>query len=106
LSKATIRINKSYGSQVGGAKLISLDIARVKIIPVEGENDQNTGAWFYVRGEEVRHLGSNMLLVDIGDYDQSSDEEAVFKIQRYNNDGYTLYYDGFKHNVEFSWHYH
>lgn len=106
LSKATIKVNKSYGSQLQSAKLISLDIARVAIIPVEGEDDQNTAAWFFVKQGEVRHLGSNMLLVDIGDYDQDGDEEAVFKIQRYNNDGYALYYNGFKHNVEFSWHYH
>ena len=47
-----------------------------------------------------------MLLVDVGDYDQDGHEEAVFKIQRYNNDGYTLHYDGFKQKVEFSWAYH
>jgi hypothetical protein len=106
LSKATIKVNKSYGSQGRGVKLISLDIARAEVIPVEGENDQNTGAWFYVKGREVRYLGSNMLLVDIGDYDQDGHEEALFKIQRYNNDGYTLHFDGFKQKVEFSWSYH
>src|SRR5262245_12666692 len=101
-SKAKIKVNKSYGSQLQGAKLISLDIAGVEVIPVEGEDDRNTGAWFYVKGQEVRHLGSNMLLVDIGDYDQDGHEEALFKIQRYNNDGYSLQYDGFKQRVEFS----
>jgi len=106
VSKATIRVNKSYGSPVRGAKLISLDISSVQVIPVDGEDDQNKGAWFYLKQGDVRHLGSNMLLVDIGDYDQDGDEEAVFKIQRYDNDGYALYYEGFKHSVEFSWHYH
>jgi hypothetical protein len=105
-SKATIKVNKSYGSDVRSAKLVSLDIAGAEIIPTEGEDDQDTAAWFYVERGAVRRLGSNMLLVDIGDYDQDGDEEAVFKIQRYDNDGYTLYYDGFRHNAEFSWHYH
>ena len=105
LSKATIKVNKSYGSQMWGVKLISLDIAGAQVIPVEGENDQ-TGAWFYIKGTEIRYLGSNMLLVDIGDYDQDGHEEGVFKIQRYNNDGYTLLFDGFKQKVEFSWSYH
>jgi len=67
---------------------------------------QNAGAWFYLKGGEVSYIGSNMLLVDVGDYDQDGHEEAVFKIQRYNNDGYTLHYDGFKQKVEFSWAYH
>jgi hypothetical protein len=106
LSKATIKVNKSYGSQSRDEKLISLDIAKVEVIPLEGENDQNMGAWFYVKGREVRYLGSNMLLMDIGDYDQDGHEEALFKIQQYNNDGYTLLFDGFKQKVEFSWNYH
>jgi hypothetical protein len=105
LSKATFKINKSYGNQIRGVKLISLDITGEEVIPVEGENDQ-TGVWFYIKGTELRCLGSNMLLVDIGDYDQDGNEEALFKIQRYNNDGYALYYDGFKQKVEFSWSYH
>ena len=106
LSKARIRVNKSYGSQTQGDKLISLDIAGVEVIPGEGEDDENAAAWFYVTGKEVRYLGSNMLLVDIGDYDHDGHEEAVFKIQKYNNDGYMLYYDGFRQKVEFSWNYH
>jgi len=106
LSKATIKVNKSYGSQSRDEKLISLDIAKAEVIPMDGEDDQNVGAWFYVKGREVRYLGSNMLLMDIGDYDQDGHEEALFKIQRYNNDGYALYFDGFKQKVEFSWNYH
>ena len=106
LSKARIKVNKCYGSDLRQAKLISVDIAGIKLIPVDSEDDQNTAAWFYIKEGEIRYLGSNMLLVDIGDYDQNGAEEAMFKIQRYNNDGYTLYYDGFNKKVEFSWAYH
>ena len=106
LSKATFKVNKSYGTQNRDVKLVSLDIAKAEVIPEEGENDQNTGAWFYLKGREVRYLGSNMVLMDIGDYDQDGHEEGLFKIQRYNNDGYTLYFDGFKQKIEFSWSYH
>ncbi len=105
-SKARIKINKSYGSQIRGERLISLDIVGVEVIPGGDDDDQNTGAWFYLKGGEVRYIGSNMLLVDVGDYDEDGHEEAVFKIQRYNNDGYMLHYDGFKQKVEFSWTYH
>jgi hypothetical protein len=106
LSKAKVKANKSYGSQARGAKLISLTIAGAELIPASGEDDRNTDAWFYVAGKEVRYLGSNMLLVDAGDYDGDGKEEAVFKVQRYNNDGYVLFHDGFKQKLEFSWGYH
>ena len=106
LSKARIKVNKSYQSHIRGEKLISLDIAGIEVIPGDGDDDQNTGAWFYLQEGEVRYIGSNMLLIDVGDYNQDGHEEAVFKIQRYNNDGYTLHYDGFKQKVQFSWSYH
>lgn len=106
MSKAKVKANKSYGSQTRGAKLVSLTIAGAGVIPASGEDDQTADAWFYVAGKEVRYLGSNMLLVDAGDYDGDGQEEAVFKVQRYNNDGYVLFHDGFKQKLEFSWGYH
>ena len=106
MSKARVTANKSYGSQTRGAKLVSLTIAGMKVIPATGEDDPNVDAWFYVAGKEVRYLGSNMLLVDAGDYDGDGKEEAVFKVQRYNNDGYVLFHDGFRRQSEFSWSYH
>ena len=106
MSKAKVTPNKSYGSQTRGAKLVSVNIAGAEVIPASGEDDQNMDVWFYVAGKEVRFLGSNMLLVDAGDYDGDGKEEAVFKVQRYNNDGYLLFHDGFKNKLEFSWSYH
>ena len=106
LSKAKVAANKSYGSQTRGAKLVSLNIAGAEIIPASGDDDRNKDVWFYVAGKEVRYLGSNMLLVDAGDYDGDGKEEAVFKVQRYNNDGYVLFSDGFAQKAEFSWGYH
>lgn len=106
LSKATVKANKSYASRARGAKLVSLNIAGAEVIPASGDDDGNKDAWFYVEGKEVRYLGSSMLLVDAGDYDGDGKEEAVFKVQRYNNDGYVLYHDGFRQSAEFSWGYH
>lgn len=105
-SKAKLTGNKSYGSRARGAKLVSLNIAGVDAIPASGEDDGGKDAWFYVAGKEVRYLGSNMLLVDAGDYDGDGAEEAVFKVQRYNNDGYVLFSDGFAQKAEFGWGYH
>jgi hypothetical protein len=106
ISKAKVTINKSYGSQTWGAKLISLTIAGADVISTTEDDDLNKDAWFYVAEKEVRYLGSNMLLVDAGDYDGDGKEEAVFKVQRYDNDGYVLFHDGFKQKLEFSWGYH
>lgn len=107
MSKAKVKANKSYGSRARGAKLVSLTITGAKALPSSGDdNDPNVDAWFYVAGREVRYLGSNMLLVDAGDYDGDGQEEAVFKVQRYNNDGYALFHDGFRQKLEFSWGYH
>ena len=106
ISRARITANKSYASQARGAKLISVNVAGIKALPDPGEDGQNRNAWFYVEGGEVRYLGSDMLLVDAGDYDGDGKEEVVFKIQRYNNDGYALYYDGFEQKAEFGWGYH
>lgn len=106
LSKAKFAANKSYVSRTRGAKLVSLTIAGAEVFPASGEDELNKDAWFYVAGKEVRYLGSNMLLVDAGDYDGDGKEEAVFKVQRYNNDGYVLFYGGFKEKAEFSWGYH
>ena len=106
MSKAKVTANKSYGSQTRGAKLVNVNIKGAVVIPASGEDDQNEGAWFYVGGKEVRYLGSNMQLVDAGDYDGDGKEEAVFKVQRYNNDGYILFHDGFRQKLEFSWGYH
>lgn len=105
-SKAKVTANKSYGSRTRGAKLVSLNIAGAEVIPASGDGDRNKDAWFYVAGKEVRYLGSNMLLVDAGDYDGDGREEAVFKVQRYNNDGYALFHEGFGRKAEFSWGYH
>ena len=106
LSKARFTANKSYGSRTRGAKLVSLTISGAEVFPASGEDEQNKDAWFYVAGREVRYLGSNMLLVDAGDYDGDGKEEAVFKVQRYNNDGYVLFYGGFNQKAEFTWGYH
>lgn len=106
MAKAKLTANKSYGSQARGAKLVSLTIKGARVFQSSEDDDPNEDAWFYVAGREVRYLGSNMLLVDAGDYDGDGKEEAVFKVQRYNNDGYVLFSEGFGQKAEFSWNYH
>jgi hypothetical protein len=45
--------------------------------------------WFVITPEQqVRFLGSNMWLVDAGDYDNEGKSELVFSIDDYNRGGY------------------
>lgn len=106
-SKAKVEVNKSYESRSSDARLISLTITGARILPETdeiSENDMNI--WCYTSGGEIRYLNSEMLLLDAGDYDGDGEAEIVFKVQKYNYDGYILYYDNLKKHLEFGWSYH
>lgn len=60
---------------------------------------------FLVDGEVI-YLGAALTLVDAGDYDADGAAEVLFWFSGYNEDGYTLFYDGFRKQVEFRWKYH
>jgi hypothetical protein len=63
--------------------------------------------WFVVTPEQqVRFIGSNMWLVDAGDYDNDGKSELVFSIDDYNRGGYKLFYDDFNKRVDFEFGYH
>jgi len=49
---------------------------------------------------------SNLYLVDVGDYDNDGSSDALFWIDRYNGNGYVLFYDKFGSHVSFEWSYH
>jgi len=54
----------------------------------------------------IRLLGSEMWLVDAGDYDNDGKSELVFSIDRYNQGGYELFYDDFQKHATFEFGYH
>ena len=49
---------------------------------------------------------SNLYLVDAGDYDKDGYSEVIFWIDRYNGNGYALFYNNFSSQVSFEWSYH
>jgi len=61
--------------------------------------------WYYVTKSEFRFIGTNLELVDAGDYDNNGQSEVLFWKSDYNRDGYVLFYDGFKKSVVKSWSY-
>ncbi len=42
----------------------------------------------------ARYLGSNLELVDAGDFDGDGTSEVLFRYSAYDEDGYTLFTDG------------
>jgi hypothetical protein len=66
-----------------------------------------TSQWFVITSEQnVRFLGSNMWLVDAGDYDNDGKSELVFSIDDDNRGGYKLFYDDFSKHAIFEFGYH
>jgi len=89
-----------------GRKLITLgpDTRRYNC---DGPLDE---AWaplsFLLYNEKVLYLGSNLTLVDAGDYDSDDISELLFWYSGNNEDGYTLFYDKFQNHTEYHWKYH
>jgi hypothetical protein len=55
---------------------------------------------------KVTRLGVGLTIVDAGDYDGDGRSEVLARFARYNDDGYTLFYDGLAKQVSFEWGYH
>lgn len=54
----------------------------------------------------IRLLGTDMKLIDAGDYDGDGRSELVFEIDGHNLGGYRLFYDHLTKSAEFAFHYH
>jgi len=63
-------------------------------------------AWYLIDGESIDYLGSEMTLLDAGDYDGDGESELLFWHSGYNSDGYVLIYRDFHEKAEFLWNYH
>ena len=101
---ADIGIRKTYSSSNGWrVAQLQLPMSDCEGPPDDAFLDQ----WFAVSPQhEVMFLGSGMWLVDAGDYDGDGASELVFAIDRYNEGGYKLFYDGFKGHAVFAFGYH
>jgi hypothetical protein len=98
---------KSYRAVTGDA-LISVGF-RLEQTKCGGgsPDDPQWQHWFYLSPEkEVAHIGDRMRLVDAGDYDSDGVSEVIFWTERYNRDGYVLFYKGFAKNTDYLWSYH
>lgn len=101
---ANIRVPKFYASRNGWS------VAAVKLAPYRcdgPEDDAFAQQWFAISPEGViKYLDEGIWLLDAGDYDGDGKSELIFTIDRYNEGGYVLYYDGFKRHTTVEFHYH
>jgi len=72
----------------------------------DGPADSAWATHSFVLGNEVLYLGQDLALVEAGDFDSDGTSELLFWYSGYNEDGYTLFYDGFRKHVDYHWTYH
>ncbi|HEX8817220.1 MAG TPA: hypothetical protein VF753_17125 [Terriglobales bacterium] len=101
-----IRVTKAYSSKDKWS-LIELNLTGNACDGEQGSQDEFHGQWFVIEpAGEARFLGSDMWLVDAGDYDNDGRSEVLFAIDAHNLGGYRLFYRGFAKCAEFAFHYH
>jgi hypothetical protein len=99
-----IKILKAYSSKNSWSVVqVRLDGYRC-----DGPSDDAfVDQWFVIDPvNQVKLLGTEMWLVDAGDYDNDGQSELIFAINGYNRGGYELFYDEFKKHAVFEYSYH
>jgi len=107
--KEEIEQNQSYMSRARGIKLINLSMKKWQNAPEAGENDYwpyMAGVVCIVKKDKILYLDYGLDLIDAGDYDNDGKSELIFMVQKYNYDGYKLFFNDYQNFVEFGWHYH
>jgi hypothetical protein len=101
-----VKLVKSYESKSGWV-VARLHLEAIDCADVEAGFDIDD-PWFVIESNKktVTYLDSGIWLVDAGDYDHDGRSELVFSINRENEGGYEIYYDGFRKHATFKFSYH
>ncbi len=101
-----IRVAKAYSSK-DNRSLVELNLTGNACDGEQGSQDEYHGQWYVIEPSgTARFLGSDMWLVDAGDYDNDGKSEVLFSIAGDNQGGYRLFYRNFTKSAEFAFHYH
>jgi transposase len=99
-----IQLRKAYRSDRGDA------LVALRANPAKNPCGMNDGAWdsvwFLIRNGDFHLIGTELALVDAGDYSGGGTSEVIFHLSAYNQDGYVLLDLRDLSRVEFEWHYH
>lgn len=96
---------RSYRS-ASGKELVAIGIDLKKVDCDFMAEPQLASHWFMFDSDKIEFLGTNMELVDSGDYDGDGRSELLFWYSGYNKDGYILVYNGVRQKTEYLWSYH
>jgi hypothetical protein len=100
-----IHVNKAFSSKDDWS-LIDLNLTGYSCDGPQDDDSAFIGQWYVIDpAGKLKFLGTNMWLVDAGDYDNSGSSEVLFSIDGYNMGGYRLFYRDFTQSVEFLFHY-
>lgn len=105
-SDRDISVQKVFRS-TAGQLLVGLAINEQRKSCDDIRDPARTEHWFMKRGDESPHfIGNEMHVVDAFDADNDGHTEWLFSFSRYNEDGFVLFFDGFRKSVQSRWHYH
>ena len=98
-----VGVVKSYQAN-NGARLVGLQLdTRLSKCPGAKDREWRTHWYLVPHKGDVVSLGDSLVPLDAGDYDGDGQSEFVFSIQRPDEDGYALFYDGMRKHVEYTW---
>jgi hypothetical protein len=101
-----IKIQSAYSSS-NGWSLIELALTGYACDGPTDDDGPFDGQWYATAPSgKIRFLGSNMWLVDAGDYDGDGKSEVLFAVDGYDLGGYRLFYRDFSRSSEFLFSYH
>ncbi len=99
-----IQLRKAYRSGRGDMLLA------LRANPAKNPCGVSDGAWnsvwFLIRNAEFHLIGSELTLVDAGDYNGDGTSEVIFHLSAYNRDGYVLLDLRDVSKTDFDWSYH
>ena len=105
LEDGKVVLLKAYRSR-SGSMLFALLATGQAPAPDEVPGPEWSPHWFVADDAgQVRFLGSELMLIDAGDYAGDGHSELVFAKSSYDYDGYLMFYDDFRRSAAFGWGY-
>jgi len=105
LEDGKVELLKAYRSRSGDL-LFALIVTGQAPAPDEVPGPERSPHWFETDGSgQVRFLGSELMLIDAGDYGGDGHSELIFAKSSYDYDGYLMFYDDFRRSAAFGWNY-